>query len=325
MGGGRTMKIVFFGTPYYVITILEALHKTFKEKSGESPIAAVVTKAPQPVGRKQVLTYSEVDTWAHKKGIPKTFDATELISSNIKADIGILASYGALIPKEVMDYFSYGILVIHPSLLPEFRWGSPVQAAIVTGVKTTGVSIIKMDEKWDHGPIVTQFKEDILPEDSYGALRDRLFDRSAEVLIQAIPAYIKGKIKLKKQDEKKATFAKIIKKDDAFIPPGYLDAATKGLPFNDTWKVDFIKDYETEVTPKTLERFIRAMDPSPIAWTYVKLGISVKPKKQISRLKILKAHADSEKLIFDEVQIEGKNPVSWEQFKKGYPNMTFSS
>ncbi len=319
------MRIVFFGTPYYVIPILELLHKTFKEKSGESPIAAVVTRSPQPVGREQIMKYSEVDAWAHKKGIPITFESNELITNNVQADIGILASYGALIPKTVMDYFTHGILVIHPSLLPEFRWGSPVPASIATGAKTTGVSIIKMDDKWDHGPIITQYKEDILPTDTYGILRDRLFEKSAEVLIQAIPAYIKGKINLKKQDDSKASYARIIKKDDAFIPPEYLDAALQGQVFKGSWKINFIKDYSLVPNAYSLDCFIRAMDPSPIAWTYVKLGISLKPKKLISRLKILKAHIEESKLIPEEVQIEGKNPVSWDQFKKGYPNATFSS
>src|SRR5688572_3399078 len=116
------MRIVFFGTPYYVLPILEALNKNFREISNESPIASVITQSPKPVGRKKIMQFSEVDTWAHKKGIAKFFDPEELIKNNIKADIGVLASYGGMISKEVMNFFPLGILVVHPSLLPQFRW-----------------------------------------------------------------------------------------------------------------------------------------------------------------------------------------------------------
>jgi methionyl-tRNA formyltransferase len=307
------MKIVFFGTPYYVVPILEALHKAFKEQTGESPIAAVVTQPPKPVGRKQVLEYSAVDTWAHKRNIAKYFRPNDITQKDVKADIGVLASYGELIPQEVINHFQYGILVVHPSLLPELRWSSPIPAAIITGVNPTGVTIIKMDKKWDHGPIVTQFKEDILPTDTTDSLRDRLFARSAEVLVQMIPAYIKGKINIKPQDDDKATYARIIKKDDAFIPLKYIQTAVKGVFLNKDWNVEFIKDFKTNPTPETIEKFIRAMYPWPTAWTVVKID------KQELRLKLIKVHLKSHKLILDEVQLEGKNPVAWEEFVRGYP------
>src|SRR3989344_8143411 len=187
------MRIIFFGTPYYVLPILDALNKACKERSGESPIAGVVTQPPKPVGRKKILQYSAVDKWAHKRSIKILRDLD--IKNFPKADIGILASYGNIIPKEVINHFPQGILVIHPSLLPEFRWSSPVPAAIVTNKNPTGVTIFKMDEKWDHGPIVTSVKEDVSQTDTYQTLRDRLFERSASILVHALPAYIKGIIK----------------------------------------------------------------------------------------------------------------------------------
>ncbi len=327
------MRIVFFGTPYYVLPILELLHKEFKVPGEMSPIAAVVTQSPKPVGRNKVMQYSPIDNWAHKKAVPIFFDSKDLIKEKIKADIGILASYGAMIPKEVINYFELGILVVHPSLLPEFRWGSPVPAAITTGLSTTGVTIIKMDEEWDHGPILTALKDEVLPTDTYGSLRDRLFLKSGELLVQMIPAYLKGKIKLKDQDEKKATYARIINKDDAFIPGEYIKTAIEGRTKNDIWKIGFIKDYATEPTPEAIERFIRAMDPWPQAWTNVKLNSKLKTEDS-KKMKLLKAHLEpfdnkelsviSYKLQLDIVQLEGKNPVAWEQFKSGYPEAKFN-
>ena len=187
------MRVVFFGTPEYVLPVLNRVHKTFKSRGEKSPVVAVVTQKPKPSGRKKQLEYSAVDTWAHKKGIKRYFKASDLIEKCIEADLGILASYGEIIPKKVIKHFPYGILCIHPSLLPKYRGASPVQATILSGETETGVTIIKIDEKLDHGPIISQFKEEVLPDDTTESLRNRLFNKSAEVLSTLIPAYIQGK------------------------------------------------------------------------------------------------------------------------------------
>lgn len=277
------MKIVFFGTPDYVLPVLKKLHKYHE-------IVAVVTQPPKPTGRKQILSFSPVDKWAHGRKIPIFYKSLELIDDGVKADLGILAAYGEIIPKSVIDLFPHGILVIHPSLLPKYRGASPVQAAIAAGEEKTGVTVIKMDEKLDHGPIISQFEEEINPDDTTKTLRERLFVRSAQVLLELLPAYLAGKIKPREQDHKQATFTKVISKQD-----GYLDLK--------------------KTKPHEAERFIRAMDPWPGAWTLV----------NEKRLKILKAHLDPDTghLILDTVQLEGKNPVSWEEFTRGYPFSVF--
>ena len=323
------MQIVFFGTPYYVVPILQALHNSFKIR-GESSVVGVVTQPPKPTGRKQIMEYSEIDNWAHKHSlagksgrtkIPVFFDSMKLIKEGINADVGILASYGAKIPSEVINYFPKGILVIHPSILPEFRWASPVPAMIVTNTPNIGATILKMDDKWDHGPIVAQFTDELKNDDNYQTLRDRLFERSAEVLVQALPAYLNDKIKLKNQDDSKASFARMITKEDAFIPPQILKLALQGdaLP---TWNIDFIKTngvpYVLHPTPYNLHLFIKAMSPAPGAWTVVHTS----SLSQEKRLKIINAHVSESKLVLDEVQLEGRTVVTWEQFKSGYPEFT---
>lgn len=305
------MRIVFFGTPDYVLPILDAVNKAFKEKHGKSPIIAVVTQPPRPVGRQKLLKYSPVDDWAHKRDIPKYFFPEDLIKNNIKADLGILASYGLIIPKEVIKIFPHGILVIHPSLLPQFRGSSPVQAAVVTDTNPTGVTIFKMDEKLDHGPVVVQFKEDILPDDTGESLRDRLFAKSAEILVETIPPYVQGKAKPKPQDDAKATYTKMVKKEDGFVNLDQPEA-------------------------DQIERKLRAYTPWPGIWTEVKINGENK------RLKILKLHLEKDTsqvadlpraksrgrtpgmvLALDQVQLEGKNKVTWKQFKEAYPILNF--
>ena len=320
------MKIVFFGTPDYVVPILESLHRAFKGRARESSIVGVVTQKPSPVGRKKMLTYSAVDAWAHKKKVPVIYDFADLIQ--IKADVGVLAAYGSIIPKKVIDHFPHGILNVHPSLLPEFRGASPVQAIIVSG-QEAGATIIKIDEKMDHGPIVSQFKEEVQVQDTADSLRERLFKKSAEVLTALLPAYLEGKIKPREQDHKKATFTTLLKKGHGLIPPNYLKAALEGKSLQVDWEVPFIKDFTIHHSPSAIHQFIRAMQPWPVAWTKVKLSSDQK----IKRLKILKAyiepsHATSyklpaTKLVLDEVQLEGKNPVSWKQLIQGYATVMF--
>lgn len=314
------MKIVFFGTPDYVIPILEKINKTFKGKSSDSGVVAVITQKPKPTGRKQILSYSPVDDWAHKKRIEKFYSLNKFIESEIKSDVGILAAYGEILPKSVLNYFPHGILNIHPSLLPKFRGASPIQSTIVTNEKA-GVTIIKLDEKMDHGPIISQFGDEIYDSDTTETLRSRLFEASSDVLITLLPAYIKGKITPRSQDHTKATFTTLVKKADGFIPPKYVEAVTHGKAIKDHWNIPFIKSYRLQPTSYNLERFIRAMQPWPVAWTKIRLK-----NDQTKRLKIFSAHVEekSNKLILDEVQLEGKNPVSWKQFVQAYPEFKFN-
>lgn len=282
----QKLKIIFFGTPEYVVPILSKLSKVHE-------IVAVVTQPPMPQGRDQFKKYSPVDDWAHKRNVPIFFEFDKPFP---EADLGVCAAYGKIIPQKVIDLFKFGVLNIHPSLLPKYRGASPISEAIKNGDIETGVTIIKMDEKMDHGPIVTFFKEDILPNDTTESLREKLFERSADVLIQLISAYVSGKVKPKEQNEDYATFTKVLTKEDGFIN---------------------LK----EKTPQETERFIRAMNPWPGAWTL--LHLSATEGQASKRLKLLKAHLEEGKLVLDEVQLEGKDPVSWKQFKEGYPKASF--
>ena len=315
------IKVVFFGTPPYVIPVLDKLSKNYK-------ITAVVTQPPKLVGRKQFREFSAVDTWAHKKKVPIFFEPAKIVEKKIEADFGILAAYGEFVPKNVINYFPHGILNIHPSLLPAWRGASPVQASILSG-EGIGATVIKLDNELDHGPIISKFKDEVTQEDTTDSLRDRLFDRSAQFLIDLIPNYLNRKIIPKEQDHTQATYTTQIKKADGFIKPEYLKAAMEGKVIKEDWTMGWIKNFSLEPSAISLARFIRAMYPWPGAWTEVHLTqdssakADLKPKTENKkRLKILKAHVEevsSIKLKLDTVQLEGKNPVTWEEFTRGYP------
>jgi len=312
------MKIVFFGTPDYVVPIVNLLHKSFSDKTGKSAILTVVTQKPKPYGRKQEKAYSPVDTWAYKKKIPVTYELAEIPF----ADLGVLAAYGEIIPDSVIRKFKFGILNIHPSLLPIYRGASPIQAAIASMDKETGVTIIKIDSHMDHGPIIAQFKETISQSDTLGSLRERLFARASEVLVSLIPPYLQSKIKLREQEHDGASYTSLVKKEHGYISPAYLQKTTTGKPISAKWIIPFIKDYSQKPSAQMLDAYIRALNPWPTAWSDVLLN----PGGPSRRLKILSAHIDSgpeNLLILDEVQLEGKNTVSFEEFKRGYPKASF--
>jgi len=307
----KLTKIIFFGTPEFVVSLPQALFKT------DFNLVTCVTAPDRPIGRKKVLTPSAVKVWAEKNKIPVIDSPSiEEIYKKVKKKkptVGILAAYGKIIPKKLIKVFPKEILVVHPSLLPKYRGASPVQAAIAHGDKEIGVSIFKMDEKLDHGPIISQFKKPLSQKATPDKLYPELFSEAACVLATILPAYLKGRIKARKQDHVKATFCRTLKKDDGFIPPQFI------TPKQGWTSECSVGPYKLEPTPENLERFIRAMHPWPGAFTNVKI------KNQISkRLKILKAHLKNKKLVLDQVQLEGKKPVSWKEFKRGYPEAKFS-
>jgi methionyl-tRNA formyltransferase len=274
------VKIIFFGTPDYVIPIVELLHKHYK-------VVAVVTQEPKLVGRKQEQKFSAVDNWAYKHKLRIIRDWKEELP---EATLGVCASFGKIIPDKVLNHFPNGILNVHPSLLPKYRGASPIQNQIIDNAKETGISIIKMDSKMDHGPIVSQLKDVIEANDTNETLRNRLFERSAQFLIELIPNYLNGRIPLKAQTEDEATFTKILTRDDGFV--------------------DLEKMNASEV-----ERRFRALNPWPGIFTKVKID------GRKMRLKILGLHVEEDKLVIDKVQLEGKKAVSFEEFKRGYPDV----
>jgi methionyl-tRNA formyltransferase len=209
-------KIVFMGTPEFGAIILEGLIN-----GGHKPIL-VVTASDKPVGRKQILTPPPVKVVGKKYQIlveqPKKIENCKLKIENLKPDLIVVAAYNQILPKNILEIPKYGCLNVHPSLLPKYRGPSPIQDTILNGDKKTGVTIILMDEEADHGPILANSKLQITNSKiTYRELLKELANLGANLLIETIPKWIKGKIKPKPQDEKKATYTKILTKEDGKI------------------------------------------------------------------------------------------------------------
>jgi methionyl-tRNA formyltransferase len=277
------LKIIFVGTPEFGAIILDKLIQ-----NNLKPVL-VITAPDKPVGRKQVITPPPVKVIAQKYNLPisqpqKIGHAMSKLR-DIEPGLIIVAAYSQIIPKNILDIPKFGCLNVHPSLLPKYRGPSPIQAAILNGDKETGVTIILMDEKMDHGPILAQRKLEFpISNFQFPKLHDELANLGAQLLIETIPKWIKEEIKPKPQNESKATYTKILKKEDG--------------------KIDWQKSAEE------IERQVRALNPWPGTHTIYKGKI----------LKILKAEIIKGRLVIKEVQLEGKKPMSFEDFLRGHPD-----
>lgn len=283
------IKIVFFGTPNFGAIILKSL--IGQQIVGEYTIPLVVTAPDKPAGRGQELAASPVCKLANEFNIPvitpEILKDIKLIKrlGYLKPDFLVLAAYGKILPKEILAIPKKYPLNVHPSLLPKYRGPSPVSAAILNGDKYTGVTIMVMNEKMDSGDILAAARQKISLRDTTATLETKLANLGTNLIHYVLHLATTNKIKPYPQDSTKATYTKILKKED-----GYID-----------WKKP----------PENLERMIRAYHPWPGVWTRYP---NSKVKSQKS--KILKL------LPKKMVQLEGKNPVTLEEFKSGHQDFT---
>lgn len=235
------MRTVFMGTPDFALPVLEGLlHKGHQ-------VIGVYTRPDRPAGRGRRVVPSPVKTYAVAHGLavfqPTTLrrqEAAEELSA-LNPEVGIVAAYGRLLPAELLAVPPLGVLNIHPSLLPKYRGPSPVGTAILEGETETGVTVMRMDQGMDTGPILGQRQVHILPGETAGELTRRLFGLGAELLLELLPAWKVGDIKPVPQDEAKATHTRLFSKED-----GELDWALPAL---------------------VLERRLRAFQPWPGCYT----------------------------------------------------------
>ena len=211
------MRIVFMGTPDYSVKTLEALI----DKGHD--IAAVFAQPDKPVGRKQILTPPPTKEYALQNGInvyqPKTLRDGEALKiiKELAPEVIVVVAYGKILPKEILEYPKYGCVNGHASLLPKLRGASPIQWAIVSGETETGVTAMLMDEGMDTGDILETETVKIGDNETGEELFERLSDISARLMIKTLDDLQNGAVKPKKQDESKATYAPIIKKEMALI------------------------------------------------------------------------------------------------------------
>ena len=173
-------KLAFFGTDAFSDTALKAL-----VVAGYN-IGYVITKPDAPIGRKRILTSPAVKITAesHNIAVLKPQRALELVDTlQDQCEAAIVVSYGKILPEAILDLFPKGMINVHASLLPKYRGASPIEAALLNGDTTTGVSIMKLDPGMDTGPVYAEAEYSIVPEDSQSTLYDKLAIIGADHLV----------------------------------------------------------------------------------------------------------------------------------------------
>jgi methionyl-tRNA formyltransferase len=216
----KSKKLVFFGNERLATGLKSTGTPTLKKliENGYE-VTAVVSNFT--AGRSRNARKLEIAEVAEQHNIPVMLP-THL--GNIKDDIkefnagfGVLVAYGRIIPAEILDIFPHGIINIHPSLLPEYRGSTPIEQAILDGKKETGSSIMRLVNEMDAGPIYAQSKLELRGDETKEILAKNLLDLGSELLIDNLPAILDGSLQPKSQDNSKATYTKLLDKEDGLV------------------------------------------------------------------------------------------------------------
>ncbi|MBI5006592.1 MAG: methionyl-tRNA formyltransferase [Nitrosomonadales bacterium] len=234
------MKIIFAGTPQFAASALDAILK-------EHEVVAVLTQPDRPSGRGMQLTASPVKQLAQQHGLPvlqpptlKTEEAQQAVAA-LNADVMVVAAYGLILPKSVLEMPRYGCLNIHASLLPRWRGAAPIQRAILAGDAETGITIMQMDEGLDTGAMLLKKVCGIVADDTAETLHDRLAGMGAQAITETLQDMAHGKLQPEQQDAGLATYAAKLSKGEALL--------------------DWTQDAQQ------LERAVRGYFPFPVAHT----------------------------------------------------------
>ena len=300
------MRIVFMGTPDFAVNTLDALCKAGHE------IVGVFTQPDKPQGRKMVMTPPPVKVYAESRGLTvfqptsvKTDEAYETLCS-LKPDLIAVVAYGKILPERILKLPKFGCVNGHASLLPRHRGASPIQWSIYCGDKVTGITTMLMDIGMDTGDMLLTAETDILPDDNYESLHDRLADIGADLMVKTVDELEKGTLTPQKQPEDGVTYAPIIKKEMGLI--------------------DFGK------TAHEIDCHIRAFTPWPSAYffmngkrvkvisaeiggdTNAETGTVISTKDGIAV-----ACKGGTSIVFTELQPEGKAKMEAKALLNGYP------
>ncbi|KKT35802.1 MAG: Methionyl-tRNA formyltransferase [Parcubacteria group bacterium GW2011_GWA2_44_12] len=206
-------NLIFWGTSIFAVPCLRALYEL-----NELRPVLVITQPDRPKGRTQALEPSPVKIEAQKLGISilQPVQVKEILGEIQKCapEVMVLVSYGQFIPKECISFAPCGIVNVHPSLLPKYRGASPIQSAILQGSAETGVSLMLLDEKLDHGPLIAQERILIKQEHDGITLSKELAMVAATLLSQKLPLYLAGQIQPVSQKHAEATYTARIRKED---------------------------------------------------------------------------------------------------------------
>lgn len=302
------MKTVYMGTPDFAVQPLKALVEAGYE------VAAVITQPDKPKGRGKTLLPTPVKEEALKHEIP-VYQPAKLrnnqeffhILQEINPDIIIVAAFGQIIPKEILNLPRYGCINIHASLLPKYRGAAPIQQAVIDGERESGVTIMKMGEGLDTGDMIARIVIPIDVKETGGSLFAKLAQAGAELLIKTLPSIEQGTAVYEKQPEES--------------PTPYAAMITKQMGL-----MDFTKSAEE------LERLVRGMNPWPSAHTFLngktlKVWDSYVSREETHAVPgtVIRTDRDGihtacgqNVLVLTEVQLEGKKRMKTDAFLRGY-------
>ena len=302
-------KIVFFGTPDFSVPFLSALIK-----DSEIKVTAVVCQPDKPAGRKGEITPPAVKSFAIENGVDvlqptslKKEDSIDLLKK-LNADLFVVVAYGKIIPQEVLDIPTRGSINVHPSLLPEYRGPSPMQAAIAEGDDMTGITIMELDAGMDTGPILAQETISLDGDETYTSLQAKVHLHGPDLLIETLKRYAAGEITPIAQDNSRATLTSLLTREN-----GHVD-----------WSSPMIQ----------IERKVRAYNPWPGTWTMwndkrIKI-LKAQPSDFNAELEPGTVQIKDDQIFIDcsngtleilELQIEGKAVMSSKEFLIGHKNI----
>mgnify|MGYP000872340837 CR=1 FL=1 len=296
-------RIVFMGSPDFALPSLRLLAKNYD-------VVGVITQPDRASGRGRELKSPPVKILAGELNLPilqpeKLKEATEEIKT-WNPDVIIVAAFGQILKKEILDLPKFGCINVHASLLPRWRGAAPINAAILAGDEETGVTIMKMDVGLDTGDMLSKKSIRLNPDDTAGSVFQALSTLGAELLIETLPKIFDGSITPQPQPDEGATYAPMLKKEDG--------------------KLDFNHSiYE-------IERRVRAMNPWPSAWfewngnllKVMRVGVSEKKVGETGNRFTVEGRgamtcADGS-IILEEVQPAGKKVMSGKSFLAGVRN-----
>lgn len=303
----QPLRIIFMGTPDFAAATLKALI------DGPDEVVALVTQPDRAKGRGKKLTPPPTKVLADSVGIPvlqPTKIKTEEFHNGLltyRPDLIVVAAYGRILSKSLLELAPLGCINVHGSLLPQYRGAAPVQWSVLNGDKETGVTIIQMNEGMDTGDILLKAAITTAPDETAGSLLDKLAVLGSATLLQAIQGLKDGTLIPVAQDHDLATVAPMLKKDDGLID----------------WKKD----------AKEIECLIRGLDPWPTAFCFLN-----SKRLRLFNPEVLHKESDSppgtvlqadkrgilvacgtNTLLIKEIQPEGKRRMAVESFLCGHP------
>ena len=311
------MRLVFMGTPDFVVPVLDAL-----VQDSNIEITGVYTPPDRRQGRGRSSQMTPVKAYALEHELPVFQPASlrraevqhELVS--LEPDVIVVAAYGKILPSAVLNIPPSGCLNLHPSLLPKYRGPSPVVTTILEGDETTGVTLMLLDEGMDTGPIIAQRKQDVSLGDTAETLTAALFKLGAFLLFEHLALWVAGELTCQPQDDSLASLTRKLERSDgeadwnlssqqlsrrsrAFTPwPGlfthWRGQVLKLLEVTDSANLPEFNTPEVDVAPGKVVRLDQASTPAGIGTAHGVLGLK-------------------------RVQLEGRSPTAAAEFLKGYP------